>query len=82
MSADRWKTDWPTRDEFIAWGLRPCNSLSCRVLINPSLSDDECCMDCRRKQRDRESRKRRERHRTKRQRERRERRRRKPRAGR
>lgn len=29
------RAPWPTREEFLAWGLRPCEGSDCRKLVNP-----------------------------------------------
>jgi hypothetical protein len=46
---------WPTREEFLRWGLRPCEGEDCRKLVNPAAhvgrdrAPAAMCIACRRK---------------------------------
>lgn len=49
---------WPTRAEFIAWGLHPCEGEGCKVLVNPAAQVDRkgptnLCRRCRKRWHDR-----------------------------
>ena len=35
---------WPSREEFLAWGMVPCRINSCRGLINPYAERSELCV--------------------------------------
>jgi hypothetical protein len=37
---------WPTRFEFIQWGLWPCDGDGCTVLVNAQLLTDGYCTAC------------------------------------
>lgn len=40
-------TGFPSRNELIAWGLEPCQTPDCRVLVNPEVAPH--CIRCKRR---------------------------------
>jgi hypothetical protein len=40
---------WPTRDEFLDWGMVECRGEDCRLLVNPYVLREEFCRGCHRK---------------------------------
>jgi hypothetical protein len=37
---------WPSREEFIEWGLRPCKTPDCRILVNVQVTGVPHCAAC------------------------------------
>lgn len=48
-------TRWPTREEFLSWGLRECEGDGCQLLVNPAAhvnrdrAPGAMCVRCRQK---------------------------------
>lgn len=48
------RSPWPSREELLSWGLRPCEGSDCRKLVNPAahIGRDRApaamCVTCRR----------------------------------
>lgn len=42
MTKKKEEIPWPSRDEFIRWGLVPCKEPGCRVLLGPTVRGMRC----------------------------------------
>ncbi len=51
-------TRWPARQALIEWGLKPCPTPGCRVLVNVEVTGVPHCVECRSRHRNRKGRRR------------------------